>query len=258
MKYDIAYYCVSDIGKRRSVNQDNFICDGKFMELEGDTTDFPLSGTKSAKSRLLLGIFDGMGGEECGEVASYIASKTASQTDLKGDAIKKLLELCQKANLDICAYIDENGLYSMGTTAAMLAFDKKGISLCNVGDSKIFRFSKGKLEQISKDHVAFAPFGVKPPLSQNLGIPPAEMLIDPYVAKGNYNDGDIYLICSDGLTDMVSLEDISKVLEDQPFDDATEILLSKALENGGRDNVTIILCKIKKRSFWRFCRKKKD
>ena len=72
----------------------------------------------------------------------------------------------------------------MGTTAAILAFTGNGVTLCNIGDSKIFRFCDGELEQISKDHVTVAAYGVKPPLSQNLGISPTELIIDPYLAQG--------------------------------------------------------------------------
>ena len=144
----------------------------------------------------------------------------------------------------------------MGTTAAMLVFAEKEVVLCNIGDSKIFRLCDGTLEQISKDHVAVSAFGVKPPLSQNLGIPPNELVIDPYLARGPYNDGDIYLICSDGLTDMVSVDEITEVLVSKPIEEAITLLLDKALANGGKDNTTIILCKIERQSGWFFKRKR--
>ena len=144
----------------------------------------------------------------------------------------------------------------MGTTAAMLVFADKEIALCNIGDSKIFRLYDGSLEQISKDHVGVSAFGVKPPLSQNLGIPPSELVIAPYFARGAYNDGDVYLICSDGLTDMVSVEEITEVLVSKPIEEAITLLLDKALANGGKDNTTIILCKIERQSGWLFKRKR--
>ena len=102
------------------------------------------------------------------------------------------------------------------------------------------------------DHVTFAAFGVKPPLSQNLGIPSNELVIDPYFARGSYNDGDVYLICSDGLTDMVSTDEITEVLVVKPVEEAITQLLKKALANGGKDNTTIILCKIERQSGWLF------
>lgn len=254
MQYSISYWCTSHIGNVRSTNQDNFICDGRFMDINDGTITFPLCGTRVSKDHSVFGIFDGMGGEECGEVASYIAARDASAMEVGKDPLTAFSQFCQKANTDICNYASENGISAMGTTAAMLAFTTKGITLCNIGDSKIFRFCNGLLEQISEDHLAVAAFGVKPPLSQNLGIPPTELIIDPYLAQGFYSPGDIYLICSDGLTDMVTTEEITGILCAKPADEATGELLNKALENGGRDNISIILCKIERKSGWFFSR----
>ena len=254
MQYKIHYSCVSHIGNVRKINQDNFICDGCYMEFDETPMDFPLCGTKTSKENSLFGVFDGLGGEECGEIASYIASKTASAIEIGKNATADLSLFCHKANNDICDYAALHEVSSMGTTAAMLAFTKKEVVLCNIGDSKIFRLSNRTLEQISMDHVAVAAFSVKPPLSQNLGIPPNELVIDPYLARGPYTDGDIYLICSDGLTDMVSVDEIAEVLVSTPMEAAITELLEKALANGGKDNTTIILCKIERQSGWFFKR----
>ncbi len=245
MQYNISYSCVSHAGKVRSVNQDNIICDGHFLNSDGKTDiKFPLSGTKSSKELSLFGVFDGLGGEACGEIASYIAAKNASRLNLGDDAISDLSFFCKKTNADICNYAAKNGISSMGTTAAMLAFTEKEIVLCNIGDSKILRFHEGALEQVSVDHVTVSVFGMKPFLSQNLGIPSTEMIIEPYFAHGWYDKDDIYVICSDGLVDMVSNEEISEILTSVPFEKAIAKLLDKALANGGKDNISIILCKI--------------
>ena len=257
MHYNILYSCMSHIGRIRRINQDNFVCGGRCMEPGDNVMKSPLCGIKSSKESSVFGIFDGMGGEERGEAASYIAAKDAAALAIGKDAAADLSRFCQRANADICDYADRNGISSMGTTAAMLAFTGSGITLCNIGDSKVFRFCGGVLEQISKDHVAVAAFGVKPPLSQNLGIPPTELIIDPYLAQGAYNDGDVYLICSDGLTDMVPTEEISGVLASKPVDGACMELLEKALANGGRDNITVVLCRIERESWWPFKRKRR-
>ena len=258
MHYSIRYSCISHIGKVRKINQDNYICDGQYMETNSEPMKSPLCGEKSSREISLFGVFDGMGGEECGEVASCIAAQDSSALELGKDILSDLSRFCQKANEDICRYARENEVSSMGTTAAMLAFADNSVTLCNIGDSKIFLLSAGKLEQISEDHVAAAPFGVKPPLSQNLGIPPTEMAISPYLAQGVCRDGDIYLICSDGLTDMVTTEEIAEVLLSKSLEKACTELLQKALSNGGRDNITIILCKIERESGWFFKRKRQS
>lgn len=251
MRYKITYQCISHIGNIRKDNQDNYICDGHFMEINTEPPCVPICGVKSSKGNSLFGVFDGMGGEECGEVASYIAAKDAASLKITKNPIDDLTEFCREANSDICSYVEANRLFSMGTTAAMLAFSSKKITLCNIGDSKVFRFSDGVLEQLSQDHLAMSVFGGKPPLSQNLGISPSELLIEPYFAQGKYKDGDIYLICSDGLTDMVSNDEILGILSAEAHDTAADKLLKKALTNGGKDNITIIVCKIE-RDFWRF------
>lgn len=246
-KYKVKYYCVSNIGKYRKINQDNFIADGEYLRHHEAYMPEVLLGEFDGGIPLLVGIFDGMGGEECGEVASLIASECAAKLTVGTDRVETLLSFCEEANRRICEYAKDNQVESMGTTGAMLLFSDQDITLCNIGDSRIFRLAGEELSQISVDHTAPYLVGGKPPLSQNLGIPPEEMRIEPYVAKGQYQDGDLYLICSDGLTDMVSNEEITRVLLEYDTGPAVDELLRMALENGGKDNVTIILCKVKRK-----------
>lgn len=245
MKYSVSYSCICHVGKCRRMNQDNFICEGRYRTLENEGA-VSLTGSLCSQTPAVLGVFDGMGGEECGETAALIAAQDAAELILTGDMEADLLGLCQKANEDICRYIREHNLSSMGTTAALLGFTQNGITLCNIGDSKIFRFSDGILRQISVDHVSAAPFGGKAPLYQSLGIPPEEMLIEPYIGKSAYKPGDLYLICSDGLTDMMTNGDIEELLCRNAPEKAAQLLLEGALSNGGVDNITLILCGIQR------------
>lgn len=251
MRYKINYSCVSHTGNRRSMNQDNFICDGHYMKPEHDATQFPLNGSvKPEEEPVLFGVFDGMGGEECGEVASFLAACKAKNFVFEGDLIEDLARYCRQANEEICRYTREHIVDTMGTTAALLAFARDEIALCNIGDSRIYRLSKGTMEQISRDHVAISPYGMKPPLSQNLGIPPEELEIEPYLARGEYHRGDRYLICSDGLTDMLSEKEIQNILEHTAPEEAVQALLERALAQGGRDNVSILVCEIERERGW--------
>lgn len=84
-----------------------------------------------------------MGGEECGEVAAYIAAKQISKCILEGTSHLELLQYCKSVNDEICKYTEDNSLVSMGTTAAILVFTKNNIHLCDIGDSKINRFADG-------------------------------------------------------------------------------------------------------------------
>ena len=249
MHYEISYSCVSHIGKIRSRNQDNFICDKQYMNSDATGVTFPLNGCVSSTNPTLFGIFDGLGGEECGEIASYIAAQTMCCEINTNNTVEFLQQRCFTANDEICKFMKSNLIYSMGTTAAMLLFNKQNITLCNIGDSRIFKISQNSMKQISVDHVTFSPFGKKPFLSQNLGIPTDDALIEPYLCQFDYNSGDKYLICSDGLTDMVSEDEICKITSSESINNATNTLLCKALDNGGKDNTTIILLEIKRKKF---------
>ncbi len=244
MKYIVAYACVSHVGKLRQINQDNYIC-GQTIR-SNDISCSYTEGTFTSGRTAMLGAFDGLGGEERGEIASLIAAEKASRLSFGRDIIKTVIGYCDEVNNDICEYVKRNSLSHMGTTVALLVFGKKEIILCNVGDSKIFRISNGNLKQISYDHVIDAVPGQKPLLIQNLGIPIDELKIIPYLSRGDYFCGDKYLICSDGLTDMVSTEKIREIIQHNDLKHSVNNLLQIALENGGRDNITIIVTEIRK------------
>lgn len=245
MAHVIDYYFASSIGRCRKVNQDNFFCNGQYLGHENQGTGGVLSGRAKPRNAPIFGVFDGMGGEECGEMAAYIAAKEMSGFSFENGMEQGFFDFCTQANSRICEYTQKNGISSMGTTAAILRFTEHDSCLCNIGDSKIFLFSQGVLTQISYDHVGVAVFGRKPPLSQNLGIPETEMIIEPYVAMGSYKEGDVYLICSDGVTDMLTQFQIQEILTHYPEENAAQQLLEGALRNGGRDNITLILLYVK-------------
>ena len=244
VRYKIVCKCVSHIGNLRTLNQDNYILDRGYMASPAPGSEFPEQGARAFAPPFVAGVFDGMGGEECGEIASMLAAKHAAGIALSKEPVEDLLQFCRSANEEICRYSELHEISSMGTTAAMLAFTEKEIALCNIGDSKVFRITKRKIEQLSVDHCAASSFGSKPSIFQYLGIPSNESRIEPYVARGRYGKGDIYLICSDGLTDMVDRERIRSIVYGSAIDKAVEELLNAALESGGKDNITIILCQI--------------
>jgi protein phosphatase len=107
-----------------------------------------------------------------------------------------------------------------------------------------------KMERISHPHtnaklLASQNIQRKPGLTQFLGINPQEMLLEPYIQKISLRQGDIFLICSDGLTDMVSEQQIAKILQtEESVKEQCLHLRDEALENGGKDNITIIVCRV--------------
>lgn len=246
MAFMIHYFLLSHIGKCRSVQQDNYVCCGHFLKDSAGGGFSSRSGRISCRSAPLFGVFDGMGGEELGEVASALAAREAASLRIGKDAVADMARFYESANRLICSYAQEHGIGSMGTTAALLCFDPRAVTVSNLGDSKVFRFSDGRLQQISRDHLGPAPFGAKAPLSQNLGIPPEELVLEPYYSRGPVRAGDLFLLCSDGLTDMVSPGEIQRILAGEPLDRAAAVLLDTALAQGGRDNVTILLCRVER------------
>ncbi len=245
MAYQVTYACISHVGKRRKSNQDNFYCDGICARPDAPhALTFPLTGKTYADGRPLFAVFDGMGGEERGEMASLLAAQTARTAQKSGDAQSVLSGICRKANDAVCRFTDQNNLEACGTTAAMLLFDAADVTVCNVGDSKIYHLANGQLEQISVDHLSLAPRGHKAPLAQYIGMPPTEMMLCPSYSRYPLQDGDKYLICSDGLTDMVPTASICSVLSTFPPTAAAQQLVQSALDNGGKDNVTVLVLEL--------------
>ncbi len=243
MKYRIEYALISNKGNFRSINEDNYCCAGLYRE--NGTTDYPTPLCGTAKpEKLLAAVFDGMGGEECGQEASLIAARLFSGLKASKDMEKQFDSFCMKANEEICGFVKKRGLKSSGSTAAMLAFSKTNAHICNIGDSRIYKYSCGRLTQLSKDHIFGVYAGRKPALLQNLGIPAEEMTIEPYTASPEYSENDIFLLCSDGLTDMVKDSRIAEIIGEKPIKEAAQRLLREAMCSGGYDNITLILCKV--------------
>lgn len=242
--FELTYACSTDVGRRRKQNQDMFVCDDYHMESEA-VSDIKTGCSCAIESPFLLAVFDGMGGEQFGEKASLIAGDTAVSYDFSGDPNEKLDAFIRKSNRAVCDFADSNGISSTGSTAAMLLFDKDRITMCNLGDSPVFEFEGGNLTQISVDHVGFASPGHKAPLFQCLGIHEDELELQPCICDVKVRNGVKFLICSDGLTDMVSKERIAEIMKDHTPEECVKLLVQEALENGGKDNVTVIVAEIK-------------
>ena len=219
---------------------------------------------------------DGMGGYNAGEVASGIATALISsetrealvrQAPHEVDratgspfAMKLLADIIAKANTSIFQSANSQPQYAgMGTTLVVALFCDNQMTIAHIGDSRCYRQRGGKLEQVTRDHSllqeqidsglltkeAAKRSQNKNLVTRALGIEPAvEAEIHIYPAQ----EGDIYLICSDGLNDMVEDEDIEMTLgalgTNLPL--AAEQLVEMANDNGGRDNISVVLIKVRK------------
>ncbi|HJB27727.1 MAG TPA: protein phosphatase 2C domain-containing protein [Candidatus Blautia faecavium] len=251
MAYRIEYAYTSHVGKIRGNNEDNFWCCGDYLKADNKGTGEVRSRSADQDELPLLAVFDGMGGECCGEIAAYLAADACGkhyQTEgayVPGEMESFLVESCKSMNKSVCDYAMENRIRSMGTTVAMLGFDQKEILSCNLGDSRIYQSYPGSLIQISTDHVLKSVTFGKAPLTQYVGIPEENMTLEPAIMKMEAIPGIRYLLCSDGVTDMLSEQELRDILEKEaPVKETVEALLERTLENGGKDNATIILCEI--------------
>ena len=253
MTFTIHAACHCHTGYVRRNNEDNFFFDDLSLQERNAGLSGPLTMTASTDDRRILAVFDGMGGERYGETASFVAAKAlfaaAHSLNCEGDGDFSR-EAALQMNLEVWRSAVSLGTDRMGTTLAMLTFREDHVYACNLGDSRIFRLREGKLHQLSLDHTDEAFIraqGIRrrPRLTQHLGINPEELQVEPHVAGFFLQSGDRYIICSDGLTDMLEPGQIVEILyaaEDPAL--CAQQLLDAALAKGGRDNITVIACRV--------------
>ena len=240
----IEYACVCSVGRRRRNNEDNFYCDGQIREDVNSLDDVLLSGEVSADTNELFAVFDGMGGEACGEVASYTAaaeSRAFSQSRMEYE--EYLYELAERLNERVREETESLSLVLMGTTAAMLQISGEDVYILNAGDSRIYKLSRHELRQISEEHTVFSGGGKA--ITKFLGLPVGHSL-HPYIAMGKYKPGDVFLLCSDGVTDMLTDDEIRDIIDSKKeLKTLARELADAALEKGGIDNTTAILLRLR-------------
>ena len=230
------YAGVSDPGRRRRRNEDAYVAEPP-----------------------LFAIADGMGGAQAGEVASGLAAAVLQEPlDEVGDGEERVESLIREANRRVFQRSNEDAATSgMGTTMTVALVDAEGtIAFGHVGDSRAYRVRAGELEQLTEDHSLVGELvrsGRLSPeeaeqhpqrsvITRALGTEP-EVDVDTFTVAAEPDD--IYLLCSDGLTDMVSGREIlSVVASAADLDDAARGLVDAANAGGGEDNITVVLFQI--------------
>ncbi len=226
-------YTATDIGHRRRKNEDILAC------IEPET----------------YLVADGMGGHAAGEVASRMMAETASAViGAQEDVSERILEKAiLKANDDIRRLADEKPEYEgMGTTATL--FHREGTVgfWAHVGDSRLYLWREGTMRQITHDHSLVSELvskGTITPeearqhpqrnvITRAVGVE-RELLVD--TGSFSIQAGDILLLCTDGLTTVVSDEIIGEILSGNPLEDKAKTLVSRALDAGSRDNITAVV-----------------
>jgi serine/threonine protein phosphatase PrpC len=215
---------------------------------------------------------DGMGGYNAGEVASGIATSVLKealeqrlrnqQWDVRLNRSKRiqqiLVESIVHANDSIFEAARINPQNSgMGTTLVVALFHQDRVTVAHVGDSRAYRLRQGELTQITRDHSMLqeqidagliSEEGAQFAQNRNLitramGV---DHDVDVEIHEHQTETGDLYILCSDGLSDMLSRQEIQDVVtkNSRNLDTASDALIKKANENGGRDNISVILIEV--------------
>ncbi len=241
----------SEIGLVRENNED------KFEFYEPDEPEL-----LAVRGSVYL-VCDGMGGHNAGQIASELATRHFLYTyyHTGGTAY----ESAQRAVFYAHETIADMGRKvpsrrDMGTTLTALIVRQDEGMLVHVGDSRLYRYREGELTQLSHDHTLVAQWveqGILTPeqarsspyknvIRQALGVVSDEEPLQPDIETFPLQEGDLYLLCSDGLTDMVPDEEIARILASEPPTRAVWKLLDRALAEGGYDNVTVMLVQVRR------------
>lgn len=242
-------------GALRRTNQDNLFVNGKWRENSGDRETAVFS---SVAEEGIYAVCDGMGGEHYGEEASLMAARSLAEVGPEAfftDGTAHLLQV----NEAICRLMRER-CARIGTTFVGLTVWREQCRMINIGDSRAYLLRSGRLVKLSRDHTQtqrLLDMGLMTPeqaaahpdrhrLTQHLGIFPEEMVIEPYVYDlPALCRGDVFLLCSDGLTEMLTEEEIARLLRgNDRLKEEADGLYRAAMRRGGKDNITVLLVKV--------------
>ncbi len=227
-----AYARASDTGRKRRRNEDSYVV-----------------------APPLFAVADGMGGAQAGEVASRLAAAALQETDSSSlSGPEQVVSLIREANRRVYERAANDPATSgMGTTMTVALVEGQTVTIGHVGDSRAYLVRDGRLEQLTEDHSLVNELLKSGKLSrEEADVHPQRSVItravgtDPDVDVDAFTvsaaEGDIFLLCSDGLTDMVGDDDILEVLERHrsDLDRAAKALVSAANRGGGEDNITVI------------------
>lgn len=208
----------------------------------------------------VFAVADGMGGAQAGEVASQIAIARFAREFAKpqdGDASTRLVRAARDANSEIHELSEaDTRRAGMGTTLTAAYVGDRQVLIAHVGDSRAYRLRDGELERITEDHSLVEELlrqgrltveeaeehPQRSIITRALG-PEPDVEVDTFTV--DTRDGDLFLLCSDGLTSMIGEAAVAEILRaNAGLARAADALVAAALEAGGRDNVTVVLFRV--------------
>lgn len=204
---------------------------------------------------LICVVADGMGGHAAGEVASRAVAEHLSRRAPEATDDASVAALLRDADAELFALMQERPTWrGMGTTVAGISVAPERVMAFNVGDSRVYRIDEGALVQLSTDDTPGPKLAdgrtaamTSSLITQSLGGSHQLLGIEPHVLSEPLEDGARYLICSDGLTDLLDRTDMEELLD---RDDATSALalFEAAMARGGNDNVSLILLRLARKT----------
>jgi serine/threonine protein phosphatase PrpC len=212
-------------------------------------------------SKNLIAVADGMGGHAAGEVASSLAIKTLVQSaqvfthpDIDEESADDLyLQAIQEADLSLKSAVEENpALSGMGTTLTSLLLRGTSVALLHIGDSRAYRLRGSAFEQLSVDHTVIQELLNQGAISESdiATHPQRSVLTQVMMGEGNIEVplpvidvkvGDRFLVCSDGLSSVLTEKEIKSLIKGKDRDAAVAALVDATYINGAPDNVTLVI-----------------
>lgn len=226
---------ITDTGRKRRRNEDAYVCEPP-----------------------LFAIADGMGGAQAGEVASRLAAAALKESRAHAGGEHRIQDLIQEANRRVYARSSTDPNTSgMGTTITVALVENGNVAFGHVGDSRAYLIRDGRMEQVTEDHSLVNELMKSGKLSREeaethpqrsvitraLGTDP-DVDVDTFTIEAKA--GDVFLLCSDGLTDMVGEREIQELVEGNRDDinAALKALVKAANRSGGEDNITVVAFEI--------------
>jgi PPM family protein phosphatase len=210
-----------------------------------------------AERGALFVVADGMGGHAAGEVASRLAVESVLQnwTTSTAATSQALRSAVRSANGTVFGASLDNEHRGMGTTLTALALAGREAIVAHVGDSRAYHVRNGQCSQLTADHSRVgemlrmrlitpeqaANHPARSQLTRSLGFTPS---VQVDLVRADLLPDDAFVLCSDGLWDLVSRADIAEAVATAPPDEAAETLLAQALERGAPDNVTVVVVRV--------------
>ena len=260
----VAFFGISDRGLLRPNNEDHFIVADLTRKMLGvqDNRVVPKMVYHEIGARgTLLAVADGLGGYEGGEIASQIAVDVTAETLFAAENLhrvpaRRLCTAVQTAHQAICQHNGGTGSRGgMSSTLTALHVGRDIITIAQVGDSRAYLFSRGKLLQLTEDQTVVRMMLKKGLLTEEEARkhPDRNVILQalgqgqevtPEMRGVHFQDGDCVLLCTDGLSSFVPQQRIEAILQAEKHENVRcQRLIEEALNAGGPDNVTVLLAR---------------